>query len=196
MVNLLFSYYLGIHVILSSYPFTMKKYTYTLAFLVLLMMYGSEVLGQKGIHWMSWEEAMEKSKTEKRFIFIDVYTQWCGWCKRMDKNTFQQEEVAKYINEHYYPIRFDAEYKDVISLHGKEYHFVPSGRRGYHELAAAITFGKLSFPTIVFMDPDWKVIQPIPGYQDAKTFRLISKYFAEGYYKNTPWDVFQRNSEK
>ncbi len=154
---------------------------------------GKSLYSQSKINWLTWEQAIEKSKVEKRFIVVDVYTKWCGWCKRMDKNTFQRAEVADYVNEHYYPIRFDAETKKPITVNGKVYHFIPSGKRGYHELAAAITFGKLSFPTIIFMDPDWKVIQPIPGYQDAETFILISRYFAEGYYKNTPWDKFKQN---
>ncbi len=171
-----------------------KNTSFTL--LLLFLVLGSKtILAQDNkIHWLTWEQALAKSKVEKRMIVVDVYTQWCGWCKRMDKNTFQQKEVAQYINEHYYPIRFDAEYKEPIHINEKEYRYVPSGRRGYHELAAAITFGKLSFPTIVFLDENWKVIQPIPGYQNAKTFKLISQYFAEGHYKTTPWDKFKNTN--
>src|SRR4249920_756491 len=51
------------------------------------------------VKWMSFEQAVEKSKTEKRKIFIDVYTDWCGWCKVMDKNTFSEAQVAKILNE-------------------------------------------------------------------------------------------------
>ena len=53
--------------------------------------------GEGPVNWMSFEEAVEKSKKEKRKIFIDVYTDWCGWCKVMDKNTFSQPVIAKYI---------------------------------------------------------------------------------------------------
>ena len=56
--------------------------------------------GKAKVEWMNFEEALEKSKTEPRKIFIDVYTEWCGWCKRMDSATFQQEHIAEYLNEH------------------------------------------------------------------------------------------------
>ena len=62
-----------------------------------------------GVKWLTFEEAVEKSKTEKRKIFIDVYTDWCGWCKVMDKNTFNDPEVAKLLNEKFYPVKFNAE---------------------------------------------------------------------------------------
>ena len=61
------------------------------------------------VKWMSFEQAIEKSKTEKRKIFIDVYTDWCGWCKVMDKNTFSETQVAKILNEMFYPVKLDAE---------------------------------------------------------------------------------------
>ncbi len=72
-------------------------------------------LAQEKIKWMSIEEAYELTLTEEhpKKIFIDVYTDWCGWCKRMDKATFQNEEVAAYMNMHYYNVKFDAEQKGV-----------------------------------------------------------------------------------
>ncbi len=65
--------------------------------------------GQGNVQWITWEEAMELSKTEPRKIVVDVYTDWCGWCKKMDKATFQDEEIVEYINENYYAIKFNAE---------------------------------------------------------------------------------------
>src|SRR6478609_1156618 len=61
------------------------------------------------VKWLTFEQAVEKSKTEKRKIFIDVFTDWCGWCKVMDKNTFSEPNVAKLLNEEFYPVKFDAE---------------------------------------------------------------------------------------
>src|SRR6187402_1829141 len=70
------------------------------------------------VKWMSFEEAVEKSKTEKRKIFIDVYTDWCGWCKVMDKNTFTDPNVAKILNEDFYPVKFDAEQRENVVFNG------------------------------------------------------------------------------
>ena len=145
---------------------------------------------QSKVNWLTWEEAVELSKVEKRKFFVDVYTDWCGWCKKMDKATFQKPDIAKYLNENYYPIKFNAEQKGDISLNDKLYKFVKSGKNGYHELAVEITYGKLSYPTIVFLDENAKVIQPISGYKDAPMFKKIMSYFAEDHFKTTPWKKY------
>ena len=147
---------------------------------------------QKKVNWLTWEEAMEKSQIEKRKIVIDFYTDWCGWCKKMDTNTFEADVIADYLNENYYPVKFDAERRETIIYNDKEYKFIRRGKNGYHELAAELLNGKLSFPTVVFLDENSKMIQPIPGYQDAHTFEMIIKYFAEDYFKKIPWPKYTR----
>src|SRR6185295_7853223 len=90
------------------------------------------------IKWMTFEEAVEKSKTEKRKIFIDVYTDWCGWCKVMDKNTFPDPEVARLLNEKFYPVKLDAEQTADITFRGTTFKFIAQGNKGVHQLAAAL----------------------------------------------------------
>src|SRR5688572_27861029 len=79
------------------------------------------------VNWMTFEEAVEKSKTEKRKIFIDVYTDWCGWCKVMDKQTFAVPAVAKLLNEKYYAVKFNAEQREDVFFRGTTFRFVPYG---------------------------------------------------------------------
>jgi len=50
------------------------------------------------INWMSFEEAYELNKTQPKKIFIDMWTYWCGWCKRMDATTFTNPVVVEYMN--------------------------------------------------------------------------------------------------
>ena len=102
------------------------------------------------VNWITFEEAVKKSKAEKRPIFIDVYTDWCGWCKVMDKNTFNDPAVAKLLNEKFYAVKFDAEQKEDVVFDGNTFKFVPSGTKGYHQLAAALLNNQLSYPTVVF----------------------------------------------
>ncbi len=147
---------------------------------------------QGGVEWLTWEQAMEKSKTEKRKIFVDVYTEWCGWCRKMEASTFKDPVIANYINNNFYAVKFDAEQKESIEFNGKEYKFVKSGKRGYHELAAWMTNGKLGYPTVVFINENQKVIQPIPGYLPAEKFEPIMTYFGGDHYKKTPWDIYQK----
>lgn len=145
---------------------------------------------QEKINWMSWEEAVKKSETEQRKIFVDIYTDWCTWCKRMDKATFQDEAIAKYMNENYYAVKFDAEQKTAINFRGKTYEYVSKGRRGYNQLAAELTQGRLSYPTIVFLDEGINIIQPIPGFRAKTEFEMMMTFFAEDFYKDTPWKTY------
>ena len=149
----------------------------------------STVSGQ--VKWITWEDAQAKAKLEPRKVIVDVYTQWCGWCKKMDATTFDQPEIASYINKNFYAVKFDAEMRPDINLNGKIYKFIHSGSSGHHELASEITFGKLSYPTIVFLDEKFNVLQPLPGYKDPASLEMIMKYFAENYYKTTPWKKYE-----
>jgi len=143
------------------------------------------------INWLSWEDAQAMNKKEPRKFIVDVYTQWCGWCKKMDKETFANPDISKYVNKHFYAVKFDAETKTEINFNDKVFQYMKSGNSGYHQLAAEITFGKLSYPTIVFLDEKLNVLQPIPGYKDIMSLDKIMKYFAEDYYKTTPWKKYE-----
>ncbi|MBI5917472.1 MAG: DUF255 domain-containing protein [Bacteroidetes bacterium] len=147
---------------------------------------------EEAIHWMTWQEMAEKQKKQPRKVVVDVYTEWCGWCKRMDANTFCQPQIAKYVNQNFYAVKFDAEQKGDIVYKDKTYKFVKNGMRGYHELAAEITRGRLSYPTIVFLDEKIEVIQSIPGYRDALEFETIATYFGKNEHLRTPWESYQK----
>lgn len=127
-------------------------------------------------------------------MFIDVYTDWCGWCKKMDKDTFQNAEVAAYMTENFYMVKLDAEQKEPIDFGGKTYTFVRSGRRGYHQLAAALLQGKLSYPTVVFLDENLKMLSPVPGYQKPDAFLKIARYFGDNIYRDTSWEAYSGQS--
>src|SRR5688572_24746467 len=97
------------------------------------------------IEWLTIEEAAAKSKKKPRKIFIDVYTDWCGWCKKMDKTTFSETEIINYINKNYYAVKLNAEGKEPITLNGKTYTFKSEYRS--HELAVELLQGQMSYPT-------------------------------------------------
>lgn len=146
-----------------------------------------------GVNWMTWSEVEVALKKEKRKVFVDVYTDWCGWCKRMDKTTFENKEIIKYINKNFYPVKFDAEQKETVTLDGNKYKFIKNGRRGYNQLAADLLKGRLSYPSIVFLNDDLSLIQPIPGYLDANKMEVILTYFAENNHKKTPWTRYEKS---
>ena len=150
----------------------------------------SPTIDDTKINWVTMEDATKLAKKKKKKIFIDVYTTWCGWCKRMDQTTFRHPEIIKYMNKHYIAIKFNAEAKRDISFNGEDYSFVNSGRRGYHQLAAKLLNGRLSYPSFVVLDEQLNFIQAIPGYQQPKSLDKILKYFGENYYTSKTWQAF------
>lgn len=163
----------------------MKKLLFVFAFLFLTI----AVNAQK-IQWVTWQEAIELSKTQQKKIFVDVYTEWCGYCKKLDNTTLSNPSIVEYVNETYYAIKFDAEMKEDVTLNGKTYSYVSSGKRGYHELAKEILKGQMSYPTLVFLDESFFTLQPIKGFQDVKTMNQILHFFGGDHHKNTSWIQF------
>ena len=159
----------------------------------LLILWGIPILQAQSIQWMTFEEAIEAQQSVKKKVFVDIYTDWCSWCKKMDQTTFHNKVIADYINEHYYPVKFNAESNSDITFKGNTYEFVRQGRRGYHQLAVELTQGRLSFPTVVFLDENLHIIQALRGFQSSLRFEQIMTYFAQDYYKTTPWSTYSEN---
>ena len=108
----------------------------------------------------------------------------------MDNSTFAANDIAKYINANYYAVKFDAEMLTPVLLKGTEYKYIKSGQRGYHELAAYLLQGRMSYPSTVFLDEEFTIIQAIPGFQDVVTFEMIITYFGTNSHKSTPWNKY------
>ena len=144
------------------------------------------------VHWYTWEQAAQLQTQHKRKLFVDVYTEWCGWCKHMDKTTFTDPDVVKMLNEQYYAVKLDAEQKTDIVFQNTVFKYVKVGNTGYNELASSLLKEKMSFPTTVFLDEDYKLIQVLPGFLEPKVFKTIAKYFGGDFYKNTAWEEFQK----
>lgn len=140
--------------------------------------------------WMSFEEAVVKMEGKQKKLFIDVYTDWCGWCKKMDATTFSDPRVASYLSENFYPVKFNAEQEADVEFNGHTFKFVPNGRRGYHELAAALLNGRLSYPSVVFLNEKYEIIQVLPGFRQADEFLKIAKFIGDDHYLKTPWDEY------
>lgn len=162
----------------------MKKYIFII-FLFYLSTQAQE------IEWISFEKAIELNKKNPKTILIDVYTDWCGYCKKMDHITYENPVIATIINDNYYAVKLDAEQTTPILYKGKEYKFIKQGKKGYNELAASILHGEMSYPSTVFMDQDERLIQKLPGYLDPKEMEPILLYFAQQNFLTVSWETFK-----
>lgn len=146
----------------------------------------------KTINWMSWDEMVEAQKTTKKKVIIDVYTDWCGWCKHMDKTTFVDSTVVDYINENLYAVKLDAETKKEYKFNGHTFRYIQQGRKGINELAYSLLEGKLSYPSIVYLNEKFARIVISPGYKDVNTMLNEVKYVGEEIYNDTTWEEYNK----
>lgn len=159
--------------------------------------------GQEKIKWMTLQQAIEKNKTQPRKIIVDVHTEWCGWCKRMDATTFASPEIAAYINANYWAVKFDAEGNDTVMYKGQQYINLPpvTGpdgrlRKNTHPLAVKLLNGRMSYPSLVYLDDSSNVIAPIGGYRDANGLMPFLVYFVENLHKYTDLQQFSDDFAK
>lgn len=150
--------------------------------------FAQEKNASETIQWVSLEELEKKMATQPKRVFIDVYTDWCGWCKVMDRNTFSHPEVARYINKHFYAVKFNAESKDSVAFAGHRFGFMPEYK--VNGLAVELLRGKMSYPSTVYIDKDYGNAVAVPGYLKVPAIEQILKYIVEGHGEHTPFDQF------
>lgn len=164
------------------------------SFIAFLLICALQVSAQE-INWMSWEEAVAANEKEPRKIFVDVYTDWCGWCKRMDATTFKDSAVVDFMNEHFYAIKLNAEQQESIHWQGFEFKWIPGGRNGVNELASIILEKRMSYPSFVLLDQEFARIMISPGYKEAPVMLKQLQFAQEEAYKNGgTWEAYQAKS--
>lgn len=127
-------------------------------------------------NWLPYNEGMALAAKENRKAIIDFYASWCRWCKVMDRETFRNPEVEKYLAEHFVTIRIDAENKtDSIGYQG----------RRYTPASLARSFGVRGYPSLAYLDEDGDLITLMPGYVPAERFLPLLEYVQGNYYKRS-----------
>ena len=172
----------------------MKK----LFLLILVAFFSIGAIAQDGIKWMTMDEALAAQENKPKKIFMDVYTVWCGPCKLLDKKTFTNKKLIKFINKNYYAVKFNAEGPDDITHKGFTYtnpRYRPDmkGRNATHFFADALKLR--GYPSLVFFDDDGELIQAVPGYKTAEELEVFLKMIASDDYKEVTtresWKEYQ-----
>lgn len=146
------------------------------------------------INWISIAELNEKYEQQPKPILIDLYTDWCGWCKVMDKNTYGNEKVAAYINENYYAVKFDAESKADVTFNKVVYKYNPQYKS--NEFAMYLTFGRMEFPTTVFLSAPNARPAPLSGYLKPKEIEAPLKFFGGRNDQKQTFVAFEKTLKK
>ncbi len=155
-----------------------------------IFLFAFNSFSQDNVEWLSFEEAISLNQKNPKPILISIYTDWCGWCKKMDLYTYSNQLIYSYINNNFYAVKLDGEEKNRITFNNKVFNFKPKGKRGNHELAVGLMDNKIVFPTTVIMSENEVILDRIPGYLDASIMEKFLVYFNSKAYKTKNWDDF------
>ena len=166
-------------------------------FLALLLINTTNILAQS-VKWYSFEGALQLNAelaarglpTKK--VFVDIYTDWCGWCKRMDATTFAHPVIAEKLNTDWIAVKINAERKDTVMINGRAFVNENQGVRSTHQLAQILLNGKMSYPSYSLIDETGKPIQVIIGYKEAQQFEILLDFFSSNAYRNMELEEFQK----
>lgn len=146
----------------------------------------------KEIHWLTLEQAVTLNSKKPRKICIDVYADWFGWCKSYENLTLNNPVIAKYINEHFYAVKFNAERKDTVKYRGKIYvNHSRSGMSQTHNLTKKFLNGKISYPSLVFLNEKMDIIETISGYMEPDELEVYLNYLGSNAYKTQSIDNYR-----
>jgi thioredoxin-related protein len=140
------------------------------------------------VKWMKYEDAVAALKKEPRKIFVNIYADWCGWCKVLDRNTFSDAAIAKILNEQYYPVKMNGESKETQTVNGRKMSTADIASN----LADLKPGERLSFPTMILLNEQGGSLTRIPGAQRPEFMTPILLFFSENHYLEKSWEVYSK----
>ena len=151
---------------------------------LLIILISFNLQGQE-INWISFPEALEAQKKEPKKIFMDVYANWCGPCKLLEKRTFSNEDLIAYVNENFYAVKFNGEGIEEIYFFDRvfnnpKYDPQRKGKNSSHEFTQFL--GISAYPTMVFIDENGAPIMPVVGYYKPQQLEPYLKMIGQGDY--------------
>ena len=146
---------------------------------------GESTTVTKEVTWHGFEEGVALAKQQNKKILVDVYTDWCVWCKKMDKEVYPDGGVGQSINQNFIAVKLNAESQNQVSYDGAK----------MSEASLAETMGVSGYPTVLFLDPSAKPITKIAGYMQPKEFVTTLTFIGEDHYKNQTYSEYKSSIE-
>src|SRR6218665_2876098 len=171
----------------------MLKRTFTAAFCLLFISLFSQDPDHGLVSWLDFKEAQEKNKQVQKPFLVDIYTDWCGWCKHMMKTTYSNPAMANYINTNFYPVKFNAETKDTIEYNGKIYKPLSKEPKTPHELAVKFLGSSLSYPSTIFVTNNFEYSLLTQGFMEEKKMEPILVFMVENAWRTGIFDEFNKH---
>lgn len=125
----------------------------------------------RGVAWRTWDRGLQEARAAGRPVLVDVYTDWCGWCRRMDAQVYSRPEILDYLSKTFVAVKLDAEAQDPARYED----------RAFTSRTLAARFGVSGYPTTIFLRPDGTHLVNVPGYVDADRFLLMLRYIGDGH---------------
>jgi thioredoxin-related protein len=124
-----------------------------------------------GPAWRSWDAGLREARASGRPVLVDVYTDWCGWCSRMDRDVYARADVQDYLAGNFVTVKLDAESGEAARYEG----------RAYTSRTLAARFGVTGYPTTLFLSAKGPQLASIPGYSPPQDFLLLLRFIGDGH---------------
>lgn len=138
-----------------------------LLFFIALCMASTVFAQNDKLVWEDWNTGYEKAIKQNKIILVDAYTEWCGWCKKMDRDTYTNPEVVKKINQYFIAIKFNPEVEQSGYKVGDQ---TLTNLQLYSLLCQGKSTG---FPTIYYITPGKNSLVIDPGYKGPEDFLKV-----------------------
>jgi thioredoxin-related protein len=120
--------------------------------------------------WKSFDKGLKDAAAAKKYAFVDVYTDWCGYCKMLESTTLKAKPVLAELEKNFVSIKFNAESDDQVTWKGK--------KTAMRDLA--MSWGVEGFPTLLFLNPKGEIIGSFASYAEADMMINLLKYISSG----------------
>lgn len=156
-------------------------------FAVLFGLWAFAVVPAAGaMEWKHWNEGLQEAQKSGKPMLVDVYTDWCGWCKRMDAEVYAKPEVSGYLERHFVTVRLNAESTEQATWQGHTY----SSR------SLASSFDVSGYPTTIFFDTAGAHLANVPGYIPRERFMLLLRFIGDGHMaRNESFDEYMKQAQ-